>query len=446
MSQKTLLNEVREKYENAYRKQTPKSRTALEAAREYLPGGETRGAQWFSPYPIWSEKADGCRLTDIDGNDYIDFHNCATAMVLGHGNPKVKAAVLEQLEKGPTAMGAIAPKIIQWAEMICQRVESVDKVRFTNSGTEGMMMAIRGVRAFTGKDKILKAEGAYHGFYDPIVYPSDTTGLPKSVLGDSITFAYNDEESLERAVIENKNQLAAVILEGQLGSAGQISPKEGYFKFIREVTAAHNVLLILDEIQTLRLDYGGMQHIHGIKPDLTALGKMIGGGTPVGAFGGREDIMQQFSPEVRKVYHSGTFNANPVTVAAGIATLEQLTAEEIARINKLGESLAEGIRNVFAKLNIKGQVAGSGSLRCLHFSTIPVIDGKTALQANKDMLHLLHLALLQRGIFLHRTCLLAISTPMTEKEIDFAVRAVDDSMTELKPYIGEIWPELVVTV
>lgn len=443
MSSAELLRKVTERYENAYRKRTAKSREALERARKYMPGGETRATTFFWPYPIWIEKADGYSITDVDGNGYIDFHNCYTALVLGHANPKVMAAVRKQLLKG-TVHGALMPIVIRWAELICQRVESIEKVRFSNSGTEAVMMAIRAAREFTGKDKIVKIEWGYSGTYDLVVYPSAAPGLPKSVLADSITVPYNDKEAAERVIVQNKDQLAAMIVEGMMGSAGQIPPKDDYLNFLREVTAANDVLLILDEVQCFRIDYGGAQRIFGIKPDLTVLGKLIGGGFPVGATGGREDIMNLFSPEVQRISHSGTLNANPVTATAGVATLEQLTADEIARINGLGESLAEGIREVLTKLNIKGQVTGQGSLQNLHFSQIPVIDGKTAKKvANQDILHLLHLALMERGIFVPARNLFVISTPMTEKEIDMAIKAVDDALNELRPYIEQLWPELI---
>lgn len=304
-------------------------------------------------------------------------------------------------------------------------------------------MAIRAARAVTGKDKILKTEWGYHGFYDPVEYPSDLNGLPKSVLDDSIIVPYNDEKAAEKAILEHKDELAVMILEGMMGAGGQIPPQEGYLKFIREITAANNVLLILDEIQTLRYDYGGMQCIHGIKPDLTALGKLIGGGIPVGAFGGREDIMQLFSPGVRKVHHSGTFNGNPLTAAAGLATLEQFTADEIGRINGLGETLAAGIRSVFEKMGIKGQVSGYGSVQCLHFSTEPVVDGRTAKAANKEILLLIQSAMLEREIFIPVKGQFSISTPMSDTEITTALNAFEDCLIELLPYIEAIWPELV---
>jgi glutamate-1-semialdehyde 2,1-aminomutase len=264
------------------------------------------------------------------------------------------------------------------------------------------------------------------------------------VLADSITVPFNDKEAARRAITENKDHVSAMIVEGMMGAAGQIPPKDDYLSFLRKVTADNDVLLILDEVQSFRLDYGGMQSIARIKPDLTALGKVIGGGYPVGAVGGREEIMELLSPEMHKVYHSGTFNANPVTATAGVTTLEQLTVEEIARINRLGENLAEGIRDVFIKLNIKGQVTGRGSLLNLHFNSVPVVDGRTAKLDNQQILHLLHLALMERGIFAASRGMFAISTPMTDKEIHTAVMAVEDSLAELQPYIEELWPELAV--
>ncbi len=430
MSREQLLAEVTKKYEDTYRKRTQKSRATLEAARKYMPGGDTRTSIWFEPYPFWIDKAEGCRFTDVDGHEYIDFHNCYTTMILGHANPKVVAAVREQAAKG-TAFGALIPTVVRWSELICNMVESVDKVRFGNSGTEAVMIALRVARGLTGKDMILKTDGCYHGSYDPVVYPSDATGIPKSARGDSIIVPYNDKEAAEKAIVENKDRLAAVIVEGAMGAAGMIPPRNGYLEFLRKVTAENGVLFILDEVISLRLAWGGVQSIYGIKPDLTTMAKIIGGGYPVGALGGREDLMQLFSPEVRRVYHAGTLNANPITATAGVATMEQLNAQVIDKINKLGESFADGVRAVFKKLNIKGQVTGMGSLQNIHFSDKPVVNGKSAREANKDLLHLFYLAMQERGMFSAARGLYVMSTPMTQKEIDSTVKAVDDVMTEL---------------
>jgi len=442
MIREKLLAEITQKYEDLYRKRTTKSRATLEMARKYMPGGDTRTSIWFEPYPIWIDKAEGCRFTDVDGHKYIDFHNCYTTMILGHANPKVVAAVKEQVIKG-TALGALIPAVVKWSELICNMVGSVDKVRFGNTGSEVILMALRLARGFTGKDMILKTDGCYHGNYDPVVYPSDSLGIPKSAQGDSITVPYNDKEATERAIVENKGKLAAVIVEGAMGAAGMIPPRDGYLEFLRKVTTENGVLFILDEVISLRLAWGGVQSIYDVKPDLTTMAKIIGGGYPVGAIGGREDLMQLFSPEVGKVHHAGTLNANPITATAGIATLEQLDVKVIDRINRLGESFADGVRAVFKKLNIKAQVTGMGSLQNIHFSDKPVLDGKSAREANKDLLHLFYLAMLERGIFSADRGLYVISTPMTQKEIDTAVKAIEEVMTELKPTIEDLWPGLI---
>ena len=442
MSREKLLAEVTKKYEDNYRKRTPKSRATLEAARKYMPGGDTRTSIWFQPYPIWIDKAEGCRFTDVDGHEYIDFHNCYTTMILGHANPKVVAAVREQAARG-TALGALTPKVVRWSELVCNMVKSVDKVRFSNSGTEAVMIALRVARGMTGKDMILKTDGCYHGSYDPVVYPSNATGIPRSTQGDSIIVPYNDKAAAEKAIIENKNRLAAVIVEGAMGATGMIPPRDGYLEFLRKVTAENGIIFILDEVISLRLAWGGVQSIYNIKPDLTTMAKIIGGGYPVGAVGGREDIMQLFSPEVGKVYHAGTLNANPITATAGVATMEQLNARVIDSINKLGKSFAESVRAIFKRLNIKGQVTGIGSLQNIHFSDKPVVDGKSAREANKTLLHLFYLAMLERGMFSASRGLYVMSTPMTQKEIDAAIKAVDDVMTELKPTIEDLWPELI---
>jgi glutamate-1-semialdehyde 2,1-aminomutase len=442
MSREQRLSEVLHTYETAYSKRNPKSFHHLEAAKKYMPGGDTRTSIWFPPYPIWIEKAEGCGFLDADGHLYTDFHNCYSTMILGHANPGVVAAVREQSAAG-TALGALIPKVVDWAERICSMVTSVDKIRFTNSGTEAVMMAVRLARGYSGKDLILKTENGYHGSYDPVVSPSDATGLPKSVQGDSLIVPYNDKAAAEAAIVENRDRLAAVIVEGAMGSAGMIPPKDGYLQFLRKVTEDNNVLLILDEVISLRLAMGGLQSIHGIRPDLTTMGKIIGGGYPVGAVGGREDLMQLFSPQVHRVNHSGTLNANPITATAGLATLMQLDETVIERINRLGESFAAGMRSLFAGLDIKGQVTGFGSLQNIHFSDQPVVDGKSAQSVNTDLRHLFYLGMIERGFFSASRALYVMSTPMTQKDVDGALAAAEDILKELKPVIEDVWPELI---
>jgi glutamate-1-semialdehyde 2,1-aminomutase len=442
VSRDRLLKEATSRYEDAYRERTQKSQAVTQAARQVMPGGDTRHSTWFEPYPVWIDGAEGCRFTDVDGNEYIDFHNCYTTMILGHANPKVVAAVREQAARG-TALGAPFPAAVRWAELVCGMVDSVDKVRFTNTGSEAVLMALRAARAFTGRDMILKMEGCYHGNYDPIVYPSDAPGIPKTALDDSMVVPFNDKEAAERAIVENRDRLAAVIVEGVMGAAGGIPPRNGYLEFLREVTRENDVLLILDEVISLRLAWGGTQSIYGITPDLTTMAKIIGGGYPVGAVGGREDIMQLFSPQANCVYHAGTLNANPMTATAGVATLEQLDADVIEGINRLGESFATGVRAIFRRLKVKGQVTGIGSLQNIHFSDRPVVDGRSARETNKELLHLFYLAMLERGIFSASRGMYVMSTPMTQREIGAAVEAVGDTMVELRPTIEELWPELI---
>jgi len=442
VDQQKLLAEVTKKYEDAYSKGTKKSKEILEKARRYMPGGDTRTSIWFEPYPFWIEKAQGCRFSDVDGNEYLDFHNCYTTMILGHANPKVVAAVREQCARG-TALGALIPTVVRWSELVCNMVPTIDKVRFTNSGTEAVMMAIRVARGISGKDLILKTDGCYHGSYDPVVFPSNATGISRGNLQESIIVPYNDKPAAEKAIVDNKDRLAAVIVEGAMGAGGMIPPRDGYLEFLRRVTKENGILFILDEVISLRLAWGGVAAIYKIKPDLTTMAKIIGGGYPVGAFGGSEEIMQQLSPAVRKVYHAGTLNANPITATAGVATMEQLNAGVIDYINKLGESFADGVRAIFKKLNIKGQVIGIGSLQNVHFSDKPVIDGKSAREANKELLHLYYLGMLERGIFSASRGLYVMSAPMTQKEINAALKAVEDLLTELKPCIEDLWPELI---
>jgi glutamate-1-semialdehyde 2,1-aminomutase len=437
-----LLAEVTRKYEDAYAKRTKKSKEVLEKAKKYMPGGDTRTSIWFEPYPFWIDKAGGCRFTDVDGNEYLDMHNCYTTMILGHANPRVVAAVREQCARG-TALGELVPAVVRWSELVCGMVPTIDKIRFTNSGTEAVMMAVRVARAITGKDLILKTDGCYHGSYDPVIYPSDAAGIPRSAQKDSIVVPFNDKKAAEKAIIENKDKLAAVIVEGAMGAGGMIPPRDGYLEHLRKVTKENGVLFILDEVISLRLAWGGVAAIFKVKPDLTTMAKIIGGGYPVGAFGGREEIMQQLSPQVRKIVHSGTLNANPITAVAGVATMEQLNAGVVDYINKLGESFAEGVRAIFKKLNVKGQVTGIGSLQNVHFSDKLVMDGKTARESNKELLHLYYLGMLERGIFTPARCLYVMSTPMTPKDIGTTVKAVADTMTGLKPYIEDLWPELI---
>jgi len=332
--------------------------------------------------------------------------------VLGNNPPKVLEAIREQIQKG-LAMSAPTENVYQWGQMICERVASVDRIRFCCSGSEAVMFAIRGARAYTGKDKILKMEGNYHGTYDPmeagVGWQELPTGLPKSVEQDVLVTRFNDKEAAERVIKENKDELAAVIVEGIMGAGGLIPPEDDFLKFLRKVTTENDVLLIVDEVI------------------------------------GSEDVMAVFSPKrERPAHHTGTFSGNPIVAAAGIAGLNEMTKEALDRINSLGDSLAEGIQRVLSDLKIKAQVTGYGSLRQIHFTPEPVTHAAVSLiTQDRDICRLFHLAMLNRDIFTAKRGAYHVSTPMTQTEIDKAVTATADALAELKPFIKEIAPQLM---
>lgn len=436
------------KIEETYRKRTPQSREIIENAAKYVPDGDYRVSVWHEPYPTVMAKGDGCHLYDIDGNDYLDFSNNWTSMILGNNHPNVVEAIRRQAPLG-SAMAAPHERAYEWAKMLCDRIPSVNKVRFCTSGSEAVMFTIRAARAFTGKDKILKMEGNYHGSYDPMEMTTGWRklpwGLPKSVEGDVLVTPFNDKEAAERIIKENKDELAAVIVEGIMGAAGMIPPEDDYLKHLQEVAHRNDVLLIIDEVISFRLATGGAQQVFDVNPDLTVLGKSIGGGLPTGAFGGRQDVMAVYSPRhKRPAHHAGTFVATPIAVVAGIANLKEMTAETLDRINSLGWSLAEGLQEILDELKIKAQIKGYGSLQQIHFTQEPVFTASTAYFASdRDVLRLFHLSMMNKGVFIGSRGFYSITTPMAKAEIEKALEATAECLSELKPLIQEIVPKLI---
>jgi len=356
MSGENLLAKYSRKVEEAYRRRTPKSQQAVEEwAAKYVPDGDYRQAVWFEPYPTVMVGEEGCYLYDVDGHDYIDFSNCWTAMVLGNNHPKVVQAIKQQAEKG-LAVAAPTESAYQWAQMICERVASVDRVRFCCSGSEAAMFALRGARAYTGRDKILKMEGNYHGTYDPmepdVGWQQLPVGLPKSVERDVLVTRFNDKEVAGRIIKENKDELAAVIVEGIMGAGGLIPPQGDYLKFLREVTLENNVLLIIDEVISFRLATGGAQEIYDVKPDLTVFGKTIGGGFPVGGFGGSKAV-QLRSQAKRTAQLFSTYGKAAVIAFAGknidLDTVESILQEENTISDRLFELIVDEERKALAR-------------------------------------------------------------------------------------------------
>jgi glutamate-1-semialdehyde 2,1-aminomutase len=292
-------------------------------------------------------------------------------------------------------------------------------------------------------------EGNYHGSYDimemTVGWRKLPPGLPKSVEQDVLVTPFNDKDKAEKLIKENKDQLAAVIVEGIMGAGGMIPPEDDYMKFLQQVAHENDVLLIADEVISFRLATGGAQQIYDFRPDLTALGKTIGGGLPVGAFGGRDDVMAVYSPRHKHpAHHAGTFVASSIAVAAAVAGLKELTADAIDRINSLGWSFREKLQSVLDDLKIKAQIKGYGSLQQLHFTSEPIHHAATAfLTQDRDVLRLFHLSLMNKGIFIPNRGFFSVSTPMTGAETDKAIEAITECLTELKPMIQEIAPQLI---
>lgn len=344
----------------------------------------------------------------------------------------------EQLPKGTVYATAIAAQT-KLAEILTARVASVDLIRFTNSGTEATMNAVRAARAFTGRDLIVKMEGGYHGSYDDFevsVHPDpsiagpdgaprptlDAQGVPANTIDAVAVTPFNDIAAAERLLDERGDEIAAVIVEPVMGAGGMIPAERGFLAALRAMTVEHGILLILDEVMTFRLESGGMQEHDRVRPDLTTFAKIIGGGFPVGAFGGRAEIMEQFDPaRPRPLWQSGTFNGNAVTMVAGIAAMESYPPEEVARINALGDRLRDGLNAALTTASIPGAATGYGSFVGLHFAAEPVRDYRSAARGDQTLKRMVHLGLLLEGVFCAPRLMFCTSTAMNAMVVDEAV-------------------------
>ena len=438
----------------------PASRSAelSRRAQQVYPGGTTRGQTYYAPYPIYVARAEGCRVIDVDGVARIDFLNNYTVQFFGHSHPDIVAAVQAQAARG-MCFTMPSELDIELAEMIIGRAAGFEHLRFTNTGTEAVMHAIKGARAYTGKAKIAKCEGVYHGAYDyaevsldsnPQLWGQDrprsvghTHGVPTGVTSDVVILPFNDVAASERILDENAGDLAAVLFDAVPSRCGGIPASPDYIKMLKAFTRAHDAVLILDEVVTWRLDHGGAQTLHGIEPDMTVLGKVIGGGMPIGAIAGRAEVMRVFDSSAGKALcsHSGTFAGNPVSMAAGIAAMNLLTPDAIGRLNGLGERARAGVREAFRLADIDGQVTGEGSLILMHFTSEPLGDYRATWRAHTErraeMLEDLFRRLLNRGILFSTWGLGCLSTPMGEAEVDHLAESVLDSLKEMKEEYGK---------
>ena len=421
-----------------YVARTPRSKALYERALRVMPGGDTRTGTFHLPYPLFVSRGHGCRIWDADGNDYLDFLNNFTSLIHGHAHPSVQDALLKQGTQG-TVHGTANELQVELAEVLCRRVPSVERLRFCNSGTEASLFALRGAKAFTGRPMIMKMEGGYHGSHDQVSVamapPYDTTashGLSPGAVSEVILGSLNDLEFTAGMIRRHRDQLAAVIVEPMMGAGGCIVAEPEFLRGLRTVTEECGVLLILDEIITFRLGFGGIQGHLGLRPDLTCFGKIIGGGLPVGAFGGRADVMAVFDPtRPGPIIHSGTFNGNAATMAAGLRTLELFSEPVISELNRKGDALRARLNASAVRLGIDAFVAGSGSLMQLHFLKPPLTNVRDAGRGSREMLRALHLYLLNHGGFVPSRQMYVLSTAMTDEVIDTMASHVEAGLAAI---------------
>ena len=425
-----------------YTAKTSRSRALHEEAVGVMPGGNSRTTTFFDPYPFYFQRGQGAHIWDADGTERIDFNNNYTSLVLGHAHPDVIKAVQAVSENGLSFPGPTEHEV-RLAEMLTRRIPSLESVRFTNSGTEATMNAVRLARAFTGRPKLAKFEGAFHGTHDWVmvsVTPDPKTagnrkrpkpvawssGIPPAVLKHTVVLPWNDQEACAEILAREGDQVAGLIVDPLLCNAGLVPPAEGFLPWLREETQRRGIVLIFDEVISFRVAWGGAQERFGIRPDLTTLGKIIGGGLPVGAFGGRRDIMDFYDPRKGgpRISQGGTFNANPVTMAAGVATLNALTPEAYGRLDALGDRLRGGLARLFANTRRKAQVTGVGSLLWLHWTTETLTDYRSTRPKDSEAALRVFVGLINEGILLTQRGLGACSLAMSDEDVDRFVNAL----------------------
>ena len=424
----------------------PKSEALFAEALKYIPGGVNSPVRAFRAVggqPFFVNRAKGARVWDVDGNELIDYVCTWGPAILGHAHPKIISAVKAAAAHG-ASFGIPNPFEVTMARLICSLVPGVRKVRMCNSGTEACMSAIRLARGFTQRDKIIKFDGCYHGHVDSLLVKAgsgaltfghpDSAGVPAAFTQHTIVAPYNDVDAVKAIFAANKNQVAGIIVEPVPGNAGLYLPKPGYLEFLREITRAEGALLIFDEVMTgFRLAKGGAQERFRITPDLSCFGKVIGGGLPVGAFGGRAEIMDCLAP-LGPVYQAGTLSGNPLAMAAGIAALEELESTgAYCHLEELGEQLEEGMRDAAKSAGVPVQFNACGSMFCGYFTSEPVHNLADAMKSDRERFKRYFHGMLDEGVYLAPSQFEAgfISTAHTRADIDQTIRAAAKVMKTL---------------
>ncbi|MBU3954195.1 MAG: aspartate aminotransferase family protein [Proteobacteria bacterium] len=444
-----ISSQIEGKIIAAYQEKFPLSKVHHERLINYIPGGATRSLSYFKPYPLHISHGKGAYVYTHEGHALFDVTNAYGALVHGHGDPDVVRAVQEGIERG-SQYSTPTEGQYRLARLLCERIPGFEKVRFVNSGTEATLFAMRTARAITGRDKILKMTGGFHGTHDSVAASTKknviTAGIPAGMTQDMLEVPFNDGDALERVVRENAGTLAAVIMEPFLGAGGVVLPEPGFLQRARQVTTAHNVILIFDEIFSFRVDTGGCQKLYNVIPDLTTVGKVVGGGLPIGVFGGKNEYMNIFCHEHtdRPLYHSGTFNGYETVMQAGFAALSKFDEKAVTAINLLGDRFQAGLLKSFADNGLGIQSNQIGSLINLHFVNQKTTTAAHVQESVEELHALMHLSLLTKGVFNIPRGLFILSTIMTEPEIDVLVDKIDASLKELLPLIEEKYNHLLL--
>lgn len=417
---------------------TKKSKKLYQKALSLMPGGVNSPVRAFKAVggnPIFIAKAKGAKIYDVDGNKYIDYVLSWGPLILGHAYPTVVKALKKAVEKG-TSYGAPTSGEIELAKLIMKAFPSIEKIRMVNSGTEATMSAIRVARGFTKRNKVIKFEGCYHGHVDGLLVSAgsggatfgvpDSLGVPQSYISETLVLPFNDTETLKKTLKDYHKDIACVIVEPVVGNMGCILPKEEFLRTLREETEKYGIVLIFDEVMTgFRLCFGGAQNYYGIIPDLTCLGKVIGGGLPVGAYGGKREIMTMVSPE-GGVYQAGTLSGNPLAMIAGVETLKVLSKPNTyKKLEKIMAQLEEGLKDAAKMAKAKVKFYRAGTMFCTYFTETEVTDAKTAKTSDTERFKKFFWQMLKKGVYIAPSQFEAgfISLSHTEKDIEKTIKA-----------------------